>query len=769
MPAQRLDGLFSTGPDDDKVRIGASQSASPATRDAFLSYSSRDKPVADAICAALERERVRCWIAPRDIVPGRNYGEAIIDGINACRLLVVVLSAASNRSPQVLREVERAVHRGLPVIPFRIEQVTPSKSMEYFLSAPHWLDALTPPVEAHISHLTAVVRAVLEPDHASSVGSAAPVAEHGGPNGAESLPRWRMRPAWWAALGMALVAAVITLIIAMAPSGGSSDLQAEYETYRSRVLSGRGSIAFLKESAPERYADWLRHAEAGDPIAQLFIGRCHQEGLVVGKDLPGALPWLEKSATSGNDFAMHTLGLAHEEGSGVPPDASKALSWYTKAAELGNPISMRAIGLLHSGSAIDRPNPERALTWYRKAADAGDPPSMRLIGNCYQSGSGVEKDEAESQAWYEKAVAAGDAYSIGRQLGNRLSEPFAAYLAEGSTPEAKSEALRAIEALRGEYDQLDLLPLEAIFERSDLRNAVLPLFDLPADEPLRAAYDRLVGRYQTAYAAAARSERTLGIGSFSLAVDPLIRRQHEAQQYDAVAGFWTVSYADIPLSEVDAEQELSAFVRQLNWSATSLMRTGQRKEAESVINAALELCDRSLQERPWDWYTKDACAGLCFSAADAWIALGERAAAQPLLRRGWGIRLRQYGHEDILERVAELPQSGKVPAGATEEDRKVFAQFSPDQDKKESGIKRFTIPCDFAGRSFPFHVYVLTGKRGYAELQDQFRWLNHFRGGEVPPAVKQSFRDLNELAVKHNVDFMELCVFAFDEAAKKAK
>ena len=106
------------------------------TRDAFISYSSHDKPTADAICAVLERDKVRCWIAPRDVLPGVNYGEAIIDGINSCRLLVIVLSSASNGSPQVLREVERAVSKGIPIIPFRIEDVVPSKSMEYFLSLP---------------------------------------------------------------------------------------------------------------------------------------------------------------------------------------------------------------------------------------------------------------------------------------------------------------------------------------------------------------------------------------------------------------------------------------------------------------------------------------------------------------------------------------------------------------------------------------------------------------------------------------------------------
>ena len=45
--------------------------------DVFISYAQEDKPVADAVCALLESKRVRCWIAPRDVLAGQEYAEAI--------------------------------------------------------------------------------------------------------------------------------------------------------------------------------------------------------------------------------------------------------------------------------------------------------------------------------------------------------------------------------------------------------------------------------------------------------------------------------------------------------------------------------------------------------------------------------------------------------------------------------------------------------------------------------------------------------------------
>src|SRR5438067_13679162 len=155
--------------------------------DVFVSYSSKDKPVADAVCATLEGQRIRCWVAPRDVLPGLPYGEAIVDAIEGSRILVLVFSASANASPQVMREVERAVSRGLPIIPLRIEAVQPSKSLEYFISAPHWLDALTPPLAKHLQVLGETVQLLLsrmgpradppEAEPAAQAGAAEPSAE----------------------------------------------------------------------------------------------------------------------------------------------------------------------------------------------------------------------------------------------------------------------------------------------------------------------------------------------------------------------------------------------------------------------------------------------------------------------------------------------------------------------------------------------------------------------------------------------------------------
>ena len=110
--------------------------------DIFISYSTKDKLSADVLCTKLEQAGIACWVAPRDILPGKTWAEAIVDAIDTCQVFVVIISENSNSSPQVLREIERAVNANIPVLPLRIQEVQLSKSLSYYLSSVHWLDAI---------------------------------------------------------------------------------------------------------------------------------------------------------------------------------------------------------------------------------------------------------------------------------------------------------------------------------------------------------------------------------------------------------------------------------------------------------------------------------------------------------------------------------------------------------------------------------------------------------------------------------------------------
>ncbi|WP_282570132.1 tetratricopeptide repeat protein [Methanoculleus sp. 7T] len=125
---------------------GATAEAAPPARtgagkEVFISHSSKDKEVADLLCSKLEAAGLGCWIAPRDILPGQDYHEEIIDAIETCPAMVVICSSSSITSRHVNGEVKRAFDRDTLIIPLMVEETELSKAMQYCISDAQWIGA----------------------------------------------------------------------------------------------------------------------------------------------------------------------------------------------------------------------------------------------------------------------------------------------------------------------------------------------------------------------------------------------------------------------------------------------------------------------------------------------------------------------------------------------------------------------------------------------------------------------------------------------------
>ncbi len=131
--------------------------ADAGTAKVFISYASQDVAIANSVVDALERGGIPCWIAPRDVVPGEFYADAIVRAIDLARATVLVLSQQSVASLHVMREVERASSKRRRVISFRTDRAPLPAALEYFLNTSHWLDASTTGVDASLSKLVDAV------------------------------------------------------------------------------------------------------------------------------------------------------------------------------------------------------------------------------------------------------------------------------------------------------------------------------------------------------------------------------------------------------------------------------------------------------------------------------------------------------------------------------------------------------------------------------------------------------------------------------------
>lgn len=139
--------------------------------DVFISYATPQRSFAEELKTACARVGISTWLAPDDVPASADYAEAIITGINESRLVLLLLSTAANASPHVLREVERAVSKRIPILAIRVEALVLTPSLEYFLSASQWFDATTGPLPDLGNRIAALAAAILAGTPGATAGA----------------------------------------------------------------------------------------------------------------------------------------------------------------------------------------------------------------------------------------------------------------------------------------------------------------------------------------------------------------------------------------------------------------------------------------------------------------------------------------------------------------------------------------------------------------------------------------------------------------------
>ena len=109
--------------------------------DIFISYSSKQKSIADGVCHYLEENGFKCWMAPRDISVGSEYGDLIEEAIKTSKVVVLVFSQAASISKWVKGEINVAFTEDKPILPFRIDDTEIKGSFRVMLNQMHWIDA----------------------------------------------------------------------------------------------------------------------------------------------------------------------------------------------------------------------------------------------------------------------------------------------------------------------------------------------------------------------------------------------------------------------------------------------------------------------------------------------------------------------------------------------------------------------------------------------------------------------------------------------------
>jgi TPR repeat protein len=440
--------------------------------DVFISYASEDKIVADAACAMLEAHAVRCWIAPRDVIPGMAYGEAIIDAIRGCRIMILVFSSKSNKSPHIPKEIERAVSAGVAVIPFRIEDVKPGKSLDYFIGSVHWLDALTPPLEQHLERLVHNVKTLLSRDEPvidpkgsfAAAAPASPAASGAGSGSASYAASGAARsvaasvptqgghsPSLYAAVGILAIVAIVFAVlyfshkpsataevVAPAPVSAtppatsqppatvpqSSGVATETPSAGSGVGGSNATAATPKPAAaaapraPRKEPATAAHESATAPkkpetpsSPSTAGSAAFDQGLssYKSKNFSQAATLYQKACDAGERRGCTNLGLMYYNADGMPKDLDRAAGLFKRACDEGGTGGCMNLGLMYVRGESVAKDPHRAAELFERACDTKVAVACTNLGLMYARGENLPQDLNRAADLYQRACDGGNA------------------------------------------------------------------------------------------------------------------------------------------------------------------------------------------------------------------------------------------------------------------------------------------------------------------------------------------------------------------------
>ena len=398
--------------------------------DVFVSYSSKNKNVADAIVADFEQHGIRCWYAPRDIMPGDSWVSAITEALQVVKVQVLIYTDESNTSRQVMNEVAVAFNAGKTIVPFRLTQTKMSNEFEYYLSCVHWLDALTESLSDNITQLRKYVEVILSgvnnvyatpPEQNPVKGDSAKQTDLEKKNSKKGLIISACAAVIVLALGLLIFALIksnntettdptpsdtTTTAGDLSGTGNPSDMPDNTPSDTTLGTSGAGDGSSVTDSTPETGIITDSTEVTPDPSSTLELGSdsnttedtsetnstsdnnssnttagssgagdvSESKSTADKKDVSAmSVEELETSARKGVVEACDELGARYYEGDGVDHDYDKALLYLSRAVE-NNTTSVK---------------------------------TYRRLGNIYYYGRGVDESDSDARKYYKKAIDLG--------------------------------------------------------------------------------------------------------------------------------------------------------------------------------------------------------------------------------------------------------------------------------------------------------------------------------------------------------------------------
>ena len=386
--------------------------------DVFISYSSLNKNVADAVVSDFENNGIRCWYAPRDIMPGQEWVTSIHDAINACKLFVLIYTDSSNESKQVANEVALAFNSGKTLIPFKLSDTQMSSELEYYLTRVHWLDAVNPPLLQSIENLRKYSKKILEgniPKESKIRNSTSPIKK--------TVPTYWLYPVIVALVAL-LVIAIILLFkdknndtgtdngTQLVDSKDNTDQNTNLNDKNGQDVSVPTNDPVITEPdilTPEPDNDVLDEAKIIELYDKAYDIQTHNDA---ADHLELAYDYYMQTGDAVTDKpaiaeAIFMLGLKYIDGDEVEQSYEKGTALLNKAADSNYLSAYNYLGNMYlNGDGVEQ-DYEQALMYYTKSASNDNAIGVYNLACMYEYGYGVEIDLDKAKELYQKGADLG--------------------------------------------------------------------------------------------------------------------------------------------------------------------------------------------------------------------------------------------------------------------------------------------------------------------------------------------------------------------------
>lgn len=360
--------------------------------DVFISYSSKTANIALDICKTLEDNNIKCWIAPRNIPAGGDYGDIIEEAIIDCNLFLLVFSESATVSQWVRGELNLAFSENKHIIPYRVDQTPLKGALRLMLNQTHWIESF-PDAKLKLNELRDSVASAL------NITPKIKTDSNSAPNGVDDIDFAYIEMLYNSGIAAALEFDINTAFPLLFKCAVHNYMDSQQQVCY--IVKSTTRLYMIDKDNFDCVAEWC---EKGNSFAQYVMGSINS---ITGADRDTQIKYIKLSAAQNNSYGIYSLSGLYEMGVFGKGGITKYKEYITKAVYMNNSDAILHLAKDYLYGWAYKQDNNKALELINKCIEMDNMEGCTLLGDLYFYGGAVERDLDKSVELYKRAISGG--------------------------------------------------------------------------------------------------------------------------------------------------------------------------------------------------------------------------------------------------------------------------------------------------------------------------------------------------------------------------